>query len=326
MKNFRHSAIAYERSGPLSDMFVPHAVTLASPQQISRRGFVFVLAALLIAAVPTFFLPGGTLSYFSDVENSIGNTFAAGPLDFSVASNIASTTLIAGQVGQTFGITVTPGNDSLPFLYSVSGSTSGSAPFCAAITASGSAPLSYSGAASAIFATSTSSLAPWSLVLTLPAGAPGVVDGQICILNLTYQAYQQGGVVNTEYHDTEHVILTITADPPVASPVIQDALTDLNQDSTDTSSTSATSGDPALPPVASTTEDVASSTPDTASSTPAIPPPPPADNTPPSDGSTTPPTDPVIDPAPADTSSDTSTPDPSVDSTSTDTAPDAPTQ
>ncbi len=219
MKNISIKATVYERPGPLSDMFVPHQVTVSLP--IYKRIYrlpVVVIALLMIIAVPALLSGGGTGAYFSDHEQSTGNTFAAGPLDFIVSSVPTGATLFLNQAGENFTLTVSPVAGSLPFRYKVSAVASGNPAFCAAITAVGAAPLAYSGPVASLTTSDTDSLTPWSLVLSLPLPATGVVDGQICSLDLTFEGYQEGGVIGTEYHDTEHVILNLIADPPVVAP------------------------------------------------------------------------------------------------------------
>ena len=218
MTTRRYSAIVYERPGPLSDMFVPHRVSIAPAPPRVRRAPALISAVLLMFALPALAFHGSTGAFFTDEEQSTGNTFAAGPLDITVAADHAEAILMAGGDAETFTITLSSGAYILPFKYRVTGFTSGSAVFCNAITASGGAPLAYDGPAKTLVAGDTSDTAPWQLALTLPAGAPGVVDGQKCILDLKYEAYQEGGAPGTEYHDTEHVLLTLTADPPVAPP------------------------------------------------------------------------------------------------------------
>jgi hypothetical protein len=218
----RRNAIVYERAGPVSDMFVPHVATIAPVERTSRRVSGIVLAALMVSAIPVFVVPGGTASFFSDQEQSTGNTFGAAPLGIVVAADHTSATLVAGAAGETFVITPSPATSSLPFSYEINAVTSGSAPFCKAIIASAGAPVPYSGPAS-FSAGPTTTLASWPLTLALPANSPGVVDGQICILDLSYDAYQLGGVPGTEFHDTAHVILTLTADPPIIVPLTQAA-------------------------------------------------------------------------------------------------------
>ena len=219
MKNISIKATVYERPGPLSDMFVPHQVTVSLPlhKRIYRSPIV-VTALLMILAVPVLLVGGGTGAYFSDHEQSTGNTFAAGPLDFIVSSVPTGATLFLNQAGENFTLTVSPVAGSLPFRYKVSAVASGNPAFCAAITAVGAAPLAYSGPVASLTTSDTDSLTPWSLVLSLPLPATGVVDGQICSLDLTFEGYQEGGVIGTEYHDTEHVILNLIADPPVVAP------------------------------------------------------------------------------------------------------------
>lgn len=230
MKKTSHRVIAYERPGPVSDMFVPQRISISSIAMPARRAPRFVSALLLLVAAPALLYQGSTLSYFSDREASTGNTFAAGPLDFTVTPDHTSAILNLGQLGETFVLTVAPVTGSLPFRYKVSGAASGNATFCAAISASSSAPLPYAGTITAFTTGDTDSLAPWSLVLSLPLPAVGVVDGQICILDLAFEAYQEGGAVGTEYHDTEHVVLTLTADPPViVPPTAPDTLQSVSQ-------------------------------------------------------------------------------------------------
>ncbi len=217
MKNVRFMTTVYERSGPLSDMFVPHQETISLPlKKKMYRSSIAVIALLMTIAVPALFSGGGTGSFFSDQENSTGDTFAAGPLAITVDAVPPGATLFLGQAGQTFTLTVTPIANTLPFRYKVSAAASGNATFCAAVTAVGTAPLAYSGPAASLTTSDTNSLTPWSLVLSLPSPAPGVVDGQLCNLDLKYDAYQEGGAVGTEYHDTQHVVLHLVADPPVA--------------------------------------------------------------------------------------------------------------
>ena len=210
----------YKRSGPLSDMFVPYQVEVFVSVQKKRiyRSSIVATALLMLIAVPALLTGGGTSAYFSDNEQSTGNTFAAGPLDFTVSSEPTGATLFLDKAGQNFTLTMAPVANSLPFRYKVSAVASGNPAFCAAITAVGAAPLAYSGPAASLTTSDTNDLTPWSLTLSLPLPATGVVDGQLCNLDLTFEAYQEGGAVGTEYHDTEHVILNLIADPPVSAP------------------------------------------------------------------------------------------------------------
>ncbi len=220
MKNVPIMTTVYERPGPLSDMFVPHQVEISLPAKKQRvyRSPVVVTALLMLIAVPALLTGGGTSAYFSDNEQSTGNTFAAGPLDFTVSSVPTGATLFLDQAGENFTLTVSPIANNLPFRYKVSAAASGNPAFCAAITAIGAAPLAYSGPAASLTTSDTNDLTPWSLVLSLPLPATGVVDGQLCNLDLTFEGYQEGGAAGTEYHDTEHVILNLVADPPVIAP------------------------------------------------------------------------------------------------------------
>jgi hypothetical protein len=219
MRNAPFMTTAYARTSPMADMFVPHRVAVSLPMRRRTYRASTVAAALLaIIAVPALLTGSSTGAYFSDLEQSTGDTFAAGPLDFTVSVVPPGATLVLGQAGETFTLTVTPIAGSLPFRYKVSAVTSGDAAFCSAITASGAAPLAYNGSASALATGDTNDLTPWSLTLTLPSPSPSVVDGMKCNLDLTYQGYQEGGAVETEYHDTEHVVLNLVADPPQLPP------------------------------------------------------------------------------------------------------------
>lgn len=261
MKKIPFTTIVYERSSDMSDMFVPRRVTVSTP--VEKRGYrspIVAIALLAVIAVPTLLSIGGTNSYFRDNEQSTGNTFAAGPLDFTVTSGRDSATLFLAQPGETFVLTPTSVAGSLPMQYRVSGTASGNAAFCAAISAIGSDPFTYSGSVVSFTTIDTNSFAPWSLALSLQSPAPGVVDGQKCVLDLKYEAYQEGGTAGAGYHDTEHIVLTLTADLPVIAPITQtDPLPQLTQSLEDSLTIEEISTNPAPPIEDSEKEETSSS-------------------------------------------------------------------
>jgi predicted ribosomally synthesized peptide with SipW-like signal peptide len=162
-----------------------------------------------------------TSAYFSDAEHSNGNAFSAGAIDFTVATS-SEFTLSAGGA-QSFSLSILPGSTTLPFLYSVTASATGTPALCAALTVDAGAPLPFNGSLATLQTSNTSSLDTWPLTISLP-NASGVADGDTCVVDLTYRGWEQGGAAGTEFHDDEHVFLTIHAHVEAPPVILQDTL------------------------------------------------------------------------------------------------------
>lgn len=192
-----------------------------------------VLPALLISfALPGALLlthAGFTALTLSDLEQTTGNTFAAGLLDLSLTT--ASETSAQLQPGEENGHTVIPvltsSDDNLLFSYGVHAATEGDATFCSVLSVRAvSGPVAYLGPAAALSTGTTTDMTPLELLFFIPANM-AVPPSVSCTITLTYTATQEGAAPGTEYHDDEHLVLTFTTPSPVplllAAPLETDA-------------------------------------------------------------------------------------------------------
>lgn len=208
---------AYVRQSRTQDMFVPRVLTVASvdPARRKRRALHSTFVIVPVFALSLMLANSGiALSYFSDLDKSVGNLLNAARLSFTLLVDHDSETLNAGEVPPPFEFTFTPDPGSLPIDYTVDAVATGDSAFCDAITASGAAPLPYAGLANALASGPNDSLAHWFLTLSLPADPAGVTDGMTCDLAVTYHGYEHGGSPNTNYHQNQTITLHLTAGIP----------------------------------------------------------------------------------------------------------------
>jgi predicted ribosomally synthesized peptide with SipW-like signal peptide len=221
--NYAHQSKRYVRKNVMADMFVVEAVPVRVPEvkvlEKPTRPPYFLLTVMMLIASIALSQTSTTSAYFSDAEQSTGNTFAAAPLFFTLAGTPGEGTLGAGD-SVAFTYTPTPGAGSLPFAYNVTASTTGGDPaLCGALTAAVSAPpFTYSGLLNALTSGSLSDLTPAVITVALPGSATGFADGAVCNLDIVYTAWQVNGTPGTQYHDVQKVPLTIHA--AVSQPVI----------------------------------------------------------------------------------------------------------
>lgn len=220
--------IRYERASALHDMYVAApSLAEAAPEMSTSRSFSFAPLLFLLLAPLSLSLAGvgATTLFLSDTETSTGNTFAAGPLDFTLSAE----GLLEGDVGDGeasgFSVTpeITPASNMLPFSYEVSAVLGGDEAFCAALQVTGSAPpLSYSGDASSFFAGPTNDLTPWELSFFVPLGT-SINEGATCMVDITYAGYQEGSSLGVMYHDSEtlSLLLTYAPTPPVVPALLE---------------------------------------------------------------------------------------------------------
>lgn len=195
----RYLVTTYKRQSPLADMFVPIRESIALPKERALRAGTLVAALMMIIATPVLVTESATLAYFSDIERSIGNTFAAGPLDITAIVDHDTATL-APEAPEIFNFTVMPTAGSLPLVYEVNTFKSGDADFCNALALNG-VPVAPS-----------NNFAPWQVDIEYGGGAE---EGAQCQVDFTFHAYQEGGALGTEYHDVEMISLMLTADTPL---------------------------------------------------------------------------------------------------------------
>ncbi len=201
------------------------AVSNIKVEEYSSLKMAGVLLALLMLFTGISSV-GSTVSYFNDIETSIGNLLRAGSLDFSVvlsdplSSNIK---LTAGAQAVTVIPSVTGGVGDFPLAYKVRiERTGGTSPaFCDAIDLQASStPFTYSGKLMNFVEGTTTSLAPLELNLSLPANS-GFNITDSCLVDVIYSGWVNGQSEGVEYHDEERVSLVIFDPPAVVVPVAE---------------------------------------------------------------------------------------------------------
>jgi hypothetical protein len=208
----------YSRVSPLDDMYVPERAEQA-PKSGFRRGQFFAALALTLPAALALANVPGTLLFFADTEGAGGNALTAAPLDFLVDADapmaIALTVGDGEEEGDAFSPFVIPSPGSIGFEYRITVEETGGNPaFCAALQLFGTPPLfDYVGPLLGLSTATTTEVAPWSLLLYLPEGS-GIADGAVCMVELVYSGFQEGGEAGQEFHDEERLALMITANIP----------------------------------------------------------------------------------------------------------------
>ena len=245
-------------------------------QQVAALGLVVCLCASSVGI--TFGKANDTISYFRDEETSTGNIFRAGLLGFSVAAEGTGYTF-DGPTDPDGGYhtsLVIPDAGSLPMQYKISiEKNAGSDVFCSALAVNATtSPLLYTGTLLGL-STTTSSQGPFDFGILL-TDAHGLVDGDICTIDIVYLGWSLASTTPFGYTDVQRTRLTFRYAAP---PQIIQSVTVLT--ATDSTSTPAAID--------------ASSTPDNSTS---------------ETGTTEPsPSNPVVDPPPAATDlSDTTAP------------------
>lgn len=174
--------------------------------KIARLSGAFVLALLVLIGLSRV---GGTVSYFSDMEESIGNYFKADPLDFDV--EVASST--EATVDLTFGGQVllpimSPKPDSSEIQYYVkSDYVSGDLGLCEAVKVFGTFPFPYDDKLLLLKTATTTATGAWSLEISIPD--PSIFLNTSCVTDLVYVGWNNGLPEGTGFSHTEKIRLTI---------------------------------------------------------------------------------------------------------------------
>ena len=215
-------------------------------------GVSFVVFVLLIKLSSV----GSTMSYFSDIEKSIGNYLRADPLYFSVAlQNGNQIDLNSGE--QTIVPTLTLGEDSEPLQYFVTAKmTAGDSNLCGAIDVLGTFPFPYDGPLLGILTATTTEIGSWALSISL-ATSTIFAENTWCNVDLVYKGWNADVAPGKGYSSTEKISLSFyipaqSATTTIAS-VIPDAVIE-NLDSKGVATTATTTSETITPDTPSVTE------------------------------------------------------------------------
>lgn len=165
---------------------------------------------------------GSTVSYFSDSESSVQNTLQAQALDFTLAVDDTAYSFIGNELDDEDGAliaVVAPTEGSTDIKYSVQTKVVGkSTLFCESILVDASAPLVYQGSLVNLSASDVVFDEPWTLSLSLPANYGPFGEGEVCVIDIEYTAWDATGPTGVGYDDSEKISLTFTAPTPIALP------------------------------------------------------------------------------------------------------------
>ena len=210
---------------------------------------------------------GGTVSYFSSAEKSLGNFFTADPLYFST---VLATSTIEMSAGETLVVPVmVPGEKSEPAQYYARASAlNGDPTLCNAINVLATAPFPYDGPLAGLQTATTTETGPWALTLYLaPGSAP--VAGSACTIDLIYTGWNAGVAWGSGYSDIQHVPLTFTYNPAPVPATQGSAPVAVDPDTAST--TPVTSSSDAAPEATSTDGDINATLPSPTSSDTSLP-------------------------------------------------------
>jgi len=185
------------------------------PQKInSKRDLTFsslkVLGISLLVLLISFGLAktGRTVSYYHDIETSIGNFLRADPLGFSVevaSSTSAQVDLSSGE--STLMPVMTPDADSELIQYYVTAENpQGNLDFCNAISLTSTFPFPYDSGLISLSTGTTTTTGAWSLSFNV--SNPEIFNNTSCTVDLVYHGWNDGVPFGMGYRDTQKVTLT----------------------------------------------------------------------------------------------------------------------
>ena len=158
---------------------------------------------------------GSTMSYFSDIEQSIGNYLRADPLYFTVT--MASSTQIDLSSGEEVIVPVmTSGLDSELAQYFVRAEmTGGDSGLCNAIHVLGTFPFPYDGPILGISTATTTDVGSWTLTTSLAYSS--FATSTSCSIDLVYKGWNADAPLGSGYTDSEKISLTFFVSAESAS-------------------------------------------------------------------------------------------------------------
>jgi hypothetical protein len=213
----------YVRVRPMDDVRVAlttPAIIPRAPQKPSTSGNSLPwrnMFTLVFIASLCLMTTGYTISYFSDLNRSTGNSISAGKLDLVVSPDGTLDNHFSIEGGSNSLVTFTPTSSEGDFAteYSVSAEkVDGSDALCALVHAFSptSTPFPFDASLLSLSTPLTTDFTPWSLLFTFSGDTTGIVGGESCSVDLVYKASVVGAAPGTGYQDEERVHLIFTAD------------------------------------------------------------------------------------------------------------------
>lgn len=201
----------YVRMHRMDDILIPRKIILENRSRTRNGGrglattlfSIFILLTSIVLANTST-----TISYFSDIEKSLGNILLAGSIDFTVDPNGES--MLTLEDSLELAPTMTPEPGSLPIDYKVhSEITGGSENFCNALLVEATtSPFIYSGLLTSLDTATSTLYGPWPFKLSTVTDESK--NGDACDFDLVYSGWDSGGDQNDSYTDEERISYSIT--------------------------------------------------------------------------------------------------------------------
>ena len=168
---------------------------------LKMTGVISLALILLVSLSNT----GSTMSYFSDVEKSIGNYLRADPLYFTVVASPTQIDLSSGEA--TIIPVMTPGLESELAQYFVRAEmTGGDKELCNSIQVLGTFPFPYDGPILGISTATTTDVGSWTLTASLTTGSIFATSTS-CSVDLVYKGWNADSLPGKGYSDTQKITL-----------------------------------------------------------------------------------------------------------------------
>jgi hypothetical protein len=193
------------------------------PRRFSLRNVAWPIAKIALAGMCSALVAvgvyhvGDTVSYFTDIEQSLNNVFVADPLDFSVSLDRDSH--IDVSKGETKIVaTMTPDEKSDPVEYSVQGAVvGGDAALCGALHVLATAPFPYDGPLASLATATSTDLGSWALTISANGD---VSPNTSCGVVLIYRGVSAGAMPGQGYKDVEQILMTFFVPDASSTPVV----------------------------------------------------------------------------------------------------------
>lgn len=144
---------------------------------------------------------GGTVSYFNDTEESLGNYLRADPISFKVDTPLTQIDLTSEK---QIEIVMTPDETSEPIQYFVTSKViSGGDTFCRSINAFGTWPFPINGKVDSIVTDVSTSTGSWTLTASVPEEER--IANNSCVVELSYFGWNAGAELGHAFTDTRTI-------------------------------------------------------------------------------------------------------------------------
>ncbi|HUT96047.1 MAG TPA: TasA family protein [Candidatus Paceibacterota bacterium] len=183
---------------------------------IKGLGKIGIFVGVICLAFYGISILGGTTAYFSDIEDSNTNTFSVGTLDFSLTGSDFSPSGLNPGDSSTKNLTI-QNNGTLGFQYKINYEKV-SGDLCNDLELTAGTYIGLLENFTDLGPFTFSSTPSWNFIVSLPSGASGDLQGEICNFKFVFNGWQEGLSEGQGFYDTEEIQSTISANywsPPV---------------------------------------------------------------------------------------------------------------